>query len=75
MRGDRAQCAIVAATFLNRAFCGHGGVGAAGWCFPDQDSGFWLFEVPALGLFAPMVMPAERIVPVLAYMAVELVEL
>jgi hypothetical protein len=40
-----------------------------------QDAGFRLFQPPPFGLLAPVAVAAQRIVPVLAYMAVELVEL
>src|ERR1700722_13694292 len=38
---------------------GGGGVGAAGGGAPSQDAGFGLLELPALGLFAPVMMPAQ----------------
>ena len=44
---------------LDRVLGGGGGVGAPGWCPPFQDAGFGLFEPPALGLFAAVVVPAE----------------
>jgi hypothetical protein len=37
---------------------GGGGVGAAGGSVPDQDPRFGLFQPPALGLFAAMVVSA-----------------
>jgi hypothetical protein len=52
---------------LDRVVGGGRGVGAAGWCPPFQDTGFWLLQPPAFGLFAPMVMPAERTVLALLY--------
>src|SRR2546421_10566406 len=51
---------------------GGGGVGASGGSVPDQDARFGLFEPPAVGLLAPMVVTAQRTVPALAYTAVEL---
>ena len=38
---------------------GRGGVAASGWCVPDQDARFWLFQLPPFGLLAPMMMSAE----------------
>ena len=37
---------------------GGGGVGATGGGAPDQDAGFGLFQPPALGLLAGMMVPA-----------------
>jgi hypothetical protein len=34
--------------------------GASGWDAPDQDAGFGLLQPPAFGLFAPVVVAAER---------------
>src|SRR5580704_5620798 len=45
---------------LDEIFRGGGGVGAAGGCSPSQDAWLGLFEPPALGLFDPVVMPAQR---------------
>jgi hypothetical protein len=43
---------------LDLVFGGGGGVGASGRDSPDQETWLGLFQVPAFGLFAPMMMTA-----------------
>src|SRR5205823_5837651 len=45
---------------LDDVLGGGGGVGAAGRGVPDQDAGSWLFQPPAVGLLAAMMMPTQR---------------
>ena len=51
---------------------GGGGVGAAGRGVPDQDAGFGLTQVSALGLLAPIVMTTRRTMAALTDIDVEL---
>ena len=44
---------------------GGGGVGPAGGRPPDQDAGLRLLHPPPLGLLAPMVVTAERLLSVI----------
>jgi hypothetical protein len=41
---------------LERVFGGGGGEGASGRGFPLEDAWFWLSQLPALGLLAPVVV-------------------
>jgi hypothetical protein len=45
---------------LDGVLSGGGGVGASGWGVPDQDTGFGLFQPPALGLLAAVMVTAQR---------------
>ena len=45
---------------LSRVLGGCCGVAASRWGVPDQDSRFWLLELPAFGLLNAMMVAAQR---------------